>query len=470
MKGNRIRILLFFLIIFGFLFSSPLTNLESQEKEQPAQGGIIETSAAVPAAEELINLDFENTDIKDVIRVLSQKSGVNIILGQDVAATVTIQLKDTTWEKALDVILKNYNLTYKKEENLIRIMTLEQLKNEEEKIPLVTEIITLDFASVGEIKNSLDSMLSVRGKIQVSPRTNALIVTDTPDKVKLIKQVAQDLDLRTPQVMIEALMVDVTLGDQYKAGVELVGKPATVETEASFGQDLSLTRLTADVAGSIVFNKTLFETLDLASLIELWKENKKVNILANPRVMTLDNLTATIKLTEQIPYTSVQQTEQGSYSSTQFKEAGIELFVTPHITTKDNYISMNIKVEQSFQSGTTSDNQPIIDSRNAETNLMVKDKQTIVIGGLRRKTDSTTIDKVPILGDLPFIGAAFRRTVKVVTNVDLLIFVTPTIVTQPRFSKKEKERFEEFSEKRELEDVLTVEGEVKEPFSLRPPE
>jgi len=131
---------------------------------------------------------------------------------------------------------------------------------------------------------------------------------------------------------------------------------------------------------------------------------------------------------------------------------------------------MNIKVEQSFQSGTTSDNQPIIDSRNAETNLMVKDKQTIVIGGLRRKTDSTTIDKVPILGDLPFIGAAFRRTVKVVTNVDLLIFVTPTIVTQPRFSKKEKERFEEFSEKRELEDVLTVEGEVKEPFSLRPPE
>ncbi|MDD2653962.1 MAG: hypothetical protein PHI86_02485, partial [Candidatus Omnitrophica bacterium] len=85
MKGNRIRILLFFLIIFGFLFSSPLTNLESQEKEQPAQGGIIETSAAVPAAEELINLDFENTDIKDVIRVLSQKSGVNIILGQDVA-------------------------------------------------------------------------------------------------------------------------------------------------------------------------------------------------------------------------------------------------------------------------------------------------------------------------------------------------------------------------------------------------
>lgn len=467
MKGYSIRILLFLFIIFGFLFSLPLAKLESQEKDQPLGNSNAETSAA--PSEELITLDFENTDIKDVIRVLAQKSGVNIILGQDVAATVTIQLKDMTWEKALDIILKNYNLTYKKEENLIRIMTLEQLKNEEEKIPLITEIVTLDFANVSDIKASLDSMLSVRGKIQVNSRTNALIITDTPDKVKLIKQVADDLDLRTPQVMIEALMADVTLTNQDNIGIDWSLKPDTSEKEQYLSQAL---QLSGTASGSIVFNKTLFESLDLTSLIELWKENKRVNILANPRVMTLDNLTATIKLTEQIPYTSTQQTEQGSYSSTQFKEAGIELFVTPHITTKDNYISMNIKVEQSFQSGTTTDNQPIIDSRSAETNLMVKDNQTIVIGGLRRKTDSTTIDKVPILGDLPFVGAAFRRTVKAVTDVDLLIFVTPTIVTQPRFSKKEKERFEEFSEKKELEDVLTIEGPaaVKEPFSLRPPE
>jgi len=463
-KGYRIRILLFFLITFSFLL--PLTNLEPQETKQPLEG---DSAQEIVPGEELINLDFENTDIKDVVRVLAQKSGVNIILGQDVVASVTIQLKDTTWEKALDIILKNYNLTYKKEENLIRVMTLEQLKNEEEKIPLVTEIVTLDFANVSDVKSSLESMLSVRGKIQVNSRTNALIITDIPDKVKIIKAIAEDLDLRTPQVIIEALMADVTLADQNQIGIDWSFKPDKPSTEISMGQTL---KLTGDTSGSIIFNRTLWGNPDLETLINFWKQNKRVNILANPRVMTLDNLTATIKLTEQIPYTSTQQTEQGSYSSTQFKEAGIELFVTPHITTKENYISMNIKVEQSFQSGTTSDNQPIIDSRSAETNLMVKDGQTIVIGGLRRKTDSTTIDKVPILGDLPFIGKAFRRTIKAVTDVDLLIFVTPTIVAQPRFSKKEKERFEEFSEKRELEDVLTVEGTevIKEPFSLRPPE
>ncbi len=440
MKGHRIRILLFFLIIFGFLFSLPLAKLESQEKDQPLENSNIETNTA-PSAE-LINLDFENTDIKDVIRVLAQKSGANIILGQDVAATVTIQLKDVTWEKALDIVLKNYNLTYKKEEGLIRVMTLEQLRNEEEKIPLVTEIVALDFANITDVKGSLESMLGSRGKIQINGRTNSLIITDIPDKVKQIKQIAEDLDLRTPQVMIEALMVDVTLTDQDNIGIDWSLKPNTAEKEQSLTQALSLS---GTASGSIVFNKTLFDTLDLTSLIELWKENKRVNILSNPRVMTLDNLTATIQLTEQVPYTMQSETDQGNpVTSTQFKDTGIELFVTPHITVKENYISMNIKVEQSFQSGTTADNQPVIDSRSAETNLMVKDNQTIVIGGLRRKTDSTTIDKIPLLGDLPFVGALFRRTVKAVTDVDLLIFVTPTIETQPRLVKKKKKDLRNF--------------------------
>lgn len=466
MKEYLRKILLFFLIVVGFLFLLPLSPLETQESAQPTE--VTENEPTAPG-EELISLDFENTDIKDVMRVLAQKGAVNIILGQDVAASVTIQLKDVTWGKALDIILKNYNLTYKKEENLIRIMSLEQLKQEEEKIPLVTEIVSLDFANANDIKSSLVSMLSSRGSIQVNSRTNSLIITDIPDKVKIVKDIADNLDLRTPQVMIEALMADVKLTDQDQFGIDWSLKPNTAETEVKFTQSLQLAGTTT---GNIIFNKTLLDNFDLTSLLEFWKENKRVNILANPRVMTLDNLTATIELSEQIPYTSTQQTQQGSYSTTSFKDAGIKLYVTPHITTKENYISMNIKVTQSFRSGWTSDNQPIIDSRSAETNLMVKDSQTIVIGGLRKKEDTLTVDKVPILGDIPFIGAIFRKTNKDVTDIDLIIFVTPTIITEPRFSKKERDRLEEFSGKKDLEDILTVEGATseKEPFSLRPPE
>jgi type IV pilus assembly protein PilQ len=140
---------------------------------------------------------------------------------------------------------------------------------------------------------------------------------------------------------------------------------------------------------------------------------------------------------------------------------------------------MNIKVEQSFRSGWTNDNQPIIDSRNAETNLMVKDHQTIVIGGLRKKEDTVTVDKVPLLGDIPFLGALFRRTVKDVTNIDLLIFVTPTIITKPQLSKKEKTQFESFSEVREYEKAVDIFEDIpakltpaikEEPFLLRPPD
>jgi type II secretory pathway component GspD/PulD (secretin) len=169
-------------------------------------------------------------------------------------------------------------------------------------------------------------------------------------------------------------------------------------------------------------------------------------------------------------------------SSTSFKDAGIKLDVTPHITTKDNYISMNLKVEQSFLSGYTSDNQPIIDGRKAETNLLVKDGETIVIGGLRKKEDSVTIDKVPFLGDIPFFGTLFRKKVKTVTDIDLLIFVTPRVIKESILTPQEEQRlklFERTSEEeknaRILEKEATPPENIKEKlkneevFTLRPP-
>jgi len=440
-------------------------------------------------SDELLTLDFEETDIVDVIRVLAEVSGMNIVVAPDIKAIVTVQLKDVTWQQALDVVLMTYNLTYKQEDNLIRVMTLDQMKIEEEKTPLQTKIVLLNFAKADEIVSSLEKMKSSRGSIQINARTNSLIITDLPEAVEKIEDIANRLDTRTPQVMIEALMADVKLTDDEVLGINWDLKHPDVFPERTFTQTLSYSGTTS---AAIAFGKTILRNYQIHGLINMWKEDKRVDVLANPRVMTLDNLQAAIELTEEIPYTSQSEsTEGGSVTSTQFKESGIKLYVTPHITTKDNWISMNIQVEQSYRTGYTSDNQPIIDSRKAETNLMVKDGETIVIGGLRKKENTVTIDKVPLLGDIPFIGHLFRRTTKSLSNIDLLIFVTPKIIRESILTTKEEETLELFKleptdktgvaqeirkkmKQKETEEKYQKKSQPSEPilddgFSLRPP-
>jgi len=440
----------------------------------PAAGTFAEIPAEVPAKEavsisktpidvatpsieeiggaDLISVNFNNADILEVAGVFSEKTGLNIVVGPDVKATVTIQLNNMPWEKALDVILKNYNLTYKKEDKLVRIMTLEQLKLEEDKIPLTTKILTFNFAKADDIKTSFASMLSARGRIEVNSRTNSLIVTDLPENVSKIESIADTLDTRTPQVMIEAMMADVKLNNEDALGIEWefarnknkAGPPFGRSGQTIVDQTLGLASATS---GKITFGETVLDAIDIAATITMWQSQSRVNILAHPLIMTLDNQPAHIELIEQIPYTQQSTSTESSsaIATTSFKDAGIKLDVTPHITTKESYISMNLKVEQSFRSGFTPDNQPIIDSRKAETNLLVKDGETIVIGGLRKKEDTFTVDKIPVLGDIPLVGGLFRRRNQAIADVDLLIFVTPRIVVEPKLTDRQESRLGEFT-------------------------
>lgn len=495
MKGyfkKPISLIIFCLILSSFFWICDFSRSEDTiaasavnpgDAPQPSQK---ETTAV---AGELITVNFENIDISEVLRILSEKSHLNIVAGPDVKATVNLQLMDVPWEKALDVILRTYNLTYKKEPGLIRVMTLEQLKTEEEKVPLATKIIKLNFSKVEQVKASFSTMLSARGKIETDSRTNSIIVTDLPENIDKIEAIATQLDTRTPQVMVETMMADVKLVDQDQLGIQWKfarnASWASPSQKAKAVVEQGASLLPTNSALSFIFGQTILKDTDLTATLSLWQEQKRVNILAHPQIMTLDNDTAHIELTEQIPYTQQTQSTQSSsaISSTAFKDSGIKLDVTPHITTKDNFVSMNLKVEQSFLSGFTPDNQPIIDSRKAETNLLVKDGETIVIGGLRKKEDTTTYDKVPFLGDLPLFGPLFRKKVKSVTDIDLLIFVTPRIITESRLTEKEISRLKLFaapedkkgeSFKRTSEEQLKPIQEKEkfkeeEGFTLRPP-
>jgi len=433
------------LYLFCFLIA-----LYAQEQVPP-------TTKTEPAAN-LVSLNLKDVNIEDALKIIAEASGLNIILDKDVAAKVNIILKDVPWQTALENILKTNELTYRIQGNIIRVMTLITVKKEEAMVPLVSKIITLNFAKTDELQKSLGKMLSERGGININARTNALIITDTPELVAKIEEMANKLDTATPQVMIEALILDLQLRDEDELGIDwkMVHKE---RPERTIEQNLSLATQNLASVGAIRYGRSLIPVATLELLIDFWKQQGRVEILANPRISTLDNLPAHIELIEQIPYVAQTQTDQGVVQSTQFKDSGIKLTVTPHVTTKDNYIMVTISTEQSFLAG-TSGGQPIIDSRKAETTLMVKDGETIAIGGLKRKQDTTTITKFPVLGDIPLVGYLFRNKVSAVRDTELLIFVTPYLREKVLVSPADEKKLEKFGGK--LRDPLDKE-ELEEP-------
>jgi type IV pilus assembly protein PilQ len=453
MKDKAKVALLIFLSSLCMLFAQaeePTVTVQLQDKKD---------------AKVAVDLDIKDADIKDVARALSRISGKNIIVSEEVKAKVTLRVKDVDWREALNMIVSAYNFAVLEEENYIVITTLEKRRAAQEGGELQTRIIRFNFMDVNEIQKTLSSMLTQRGKIEIDVRTNSLVITDIPERIDKIQEVALQLDTKTPQVLIEAMMLTVKLTGDEQLGVDWTMTHKKM-SQIKVNQGLKL----GSTEGSITYGKTLLPWADFSATIDFWLQNKRAQILANPRVLTLDNLTAAIELTEQEPYSQQTTTDQGgTVKSTQFKDVPIKLYVKPHIT-KDKYIFMNIKTEQSYRTGYTTDNQPIIDSRKAETNVMVKDGETVVIGGLRKKEDSTTIDKFPILGDIPLLGNLFRKTIKSKVDTELIIFVTPYIATDTKLSE---------AEEKHLEKIKEMEGKEKgkkkkislltEPYPLRPP-
>jgi len=454
---NKIKASLYILFLFSTIFVGFIYSRAEESLQTAAQPEIKEE------AKLLVDLEFKDADIKDVARAFSRISGINIIVSDEVKAKVTLRVQSMDWREALNMILGAYNLTVLEKENYIVITTFERRRRAEESGDLQTRVLTFNFVDVSDTQKTLASMLTSRGKIEVDTRTNSLVITDIPERIDKIQDVALKLDTKTPQVMIEAMMLTVKLNDDEQIGIDWTVTHKT-RSERVIDQDLALGK---SGGLDIKYGKTLLSWANFTSTLEYWREQKKVDILANPRVLTLDNLTAMIDLTEQVPYTQqVTSTDStSSATSTQFKDVPITLYVKPHIT-KDNYIFMNIKTEQSYLTGYTSDVQPIIDSRKAETNVMVRDGETIVIGGLRKKEDSTTVDKLPILGDIPFLGHLFRKTVKAKVNTELLIFVTPYIATEVKLTEDE---IKQLDKAEEMKRGKKISFKLTEPYPLRAP-
>ena len=398
---------------------------------------------------EKIALDFYETDIKNVFRILQEVSGKNFAIDKDVAGKVTMALdKPVPWEQVLDLILKMNQLGRVFEGDVIRIATAETLKKEavfkRDKLalePLVTEYISVNYANAQEdLLPKIEAILTERGNAGADQRTNTIIITAIPDKIDRAREIVKNLDKVTPQVIIEARIVEATtsfsreIGTQWGAagGIQEDDPRAGIGPQrgydvlgGTYGYNMAVNAPIASSMGSIGFNFTkIAGTPFLLNAMLLAMESEgEGKIISSPKIVTLDNKEATI--TQGLRYPYLKLDESGN-TTTVFEDIDLVLKVKPHVT-PDNRISMNIKIEKKdlgveYAAGRS------FTTKTAETELLIDDGNTVVIGGIIKTSKSSGVSGVPWLSKIPLLGWLFKSTNKTDNKEELLIFITPRIV------------------------------------------
>ncbi len=457
--------------------------------------------------EGMVNLIFKEANVADILGALAQQTGMNIIWGDEVAGIVTLRLENVLWEQALDMITKANKLTYEREGNVVRVTTIERLNEEKEALlkleeaekerePLVTKIIILNFSDAEEVKDSLEKVLSKRGSIVVDKRTNSLVITEIASNFPEVERVAMAIDTQTPQVMIEARIVETSstfvqdLGinwsikntklvpTHYKGAAldpildKLLGPDATEEAKREKRLEIEHKAGRFDshfpTAGAYdgttgyggLFKLGILDAYDFQIAWQLLQSNAGTKILSNPRVATLHSRQAYIVVGEKVPIQKSEVTETGTEYTVDYEDIGTKLTVTANIN-KEDMVTLKIQPEVS-EIGSwvqlSTGLYPIIKTKEADVEVLVQSGDTVVIGGLIYEKDIKTVSKIPFLGDIPIIGWAFKKQKIEKENQEILVFVTPTV-----FGKKEKEEMaKELIDFEEEEGVELIEKEKEE--------
>ncbi len=403
----------------------------------------------------LVSLDFRDADIRNVLKILAFKSGVNIVASPQVTGLVSIQLTDVPWEQALDVILQTYGFASERKGSIIVVTTIDDLKKRREDAmilaeqePVETETYILNFAKAENVVPALDRMKSDRGSVDFDERTNTIIVADIQSKQKLMKEVIRRLDKTTDQVLVEAKIVETIFTDEENLGIDWITK-ATVTgssrptTWPFHGTDSNNTFLPDNfpAATSDDFTYGTLNFSQVSAVFEMLKTKTDTDILSNPRIVTLDNQPARIVVGEQYPlpqYTYNEEQDALQISGWEYLDVGIIFNVTPHVNDA-GYITLDIAPEiTEISSFVTVENTsvPRITTETTQTTVMIEDGATLVIGGLVKSRIVDTKKRTPLLGDIPIFGYAFRKSNVTTTKTDLLIFITPHIIT-PKMASSE---------------------------------
>jgi type IV pilus assembly protein PilQ len=404
-----------------------------------------------------ISIEASNLPIDKVIRQLAEQADVNLVISPKVTGQVNVgPLTNVPLAEALKNILSTHGYDYVIDKNMVRIVPASEVAQVTEK--LVSRVYRITYADVTEVEKALQKFMSKQGSLSCNPGTSNVIVTDAESKIKAIDTFIEEIDRITPQILVEARIYDITSKDRLDLGVKW--QAGTNTTYGADGQPTAGNRdpfITSGFAGTTAKTESttaairfgsLNQKIDVDMMLKAQQENIDAKLLANPRILVLDNEKALIKIISEIPYQQLTESALGgSIGTTAFREVGVELDVTPHLTRED-MIRLRLKPKFSVVTGEVtvagvgvSYPQPVVDRREADTTLLVKNGQTVVLGGLRKKEVTKQINKVPVLGDLPLVGLLFRFTGEDTVTSELVVFITPRIVEQPTMAETEQTQF-----------------------------
>ncbi len=437
-----------------------------------------------------ITVNFKGADIRTVLAYISEVAGVDIVPAPDVKGVVDLKLNNKPWKTALDIILRNYGFAYEREGDIIRVVTVNNLKMEE----LATQTFNLNYGKSKDVVAAIKDIVSERGKVMYDDRTNIVLVTDIPTNIYKIGQVIDKLDKRTDQVLIEARIIETVLDDSEKLGIDwnikmtVAGakRPTTfpfsqwdntgqdygawnsilpqVQTAASTavtgsGSLTTATTTEADFpslpggtsafpfAGTDQFTYGTLDFSEFKAVLEFIKQRANTDIVSNPRIATLNNSEALINVgqTLNLPkYERNSTTGKMEITGYEAKDLGIILKVTPHINQKGEIvIDLAPQISDLLRYDTLDRASgivaPVYSTRIAKTQVMIKDGDTIFIGGLIKENDIDRKNKMPFLGDLlgdvPYLGLLFSKKETVKQKTELIFFITVNLMTTDKVIK-----------------------------------
>ena len=414
---------------------------------------------------EKLSLNFQNVEVRRLLQVIGEFTGMNIVVSDSVGGAITLILKDVPWDQALDIILQQKGLDMRKNGNVILIAPREEIATKEkldyearaqigDLEPLRTENFQLNYQKAEEIKklltDSSQRMLSKRGSAVVDTRTNILFVQDTPSRLDDVRQLIAKVDLSVRQVMIEARIVEA--GDSFSKnlGVRLSTGQSTSTRDATTGAITTVNTSNAYInqntqlgtVGSVnlpaapragnagTFGLTLYNsnfTRYLSAEISALEADGKGKVISSPRVMTANQVEAIIEQGVEIPY---QQATSSGATSVTFRKANLSLKVKPQIT-PDGKITMSLDINKDTPNTSLSTGSGVaIDTKHVKTEVLVENGGTVVIGGIYTQKTADSTQRVPFFGDLPYIGWLFKNREWIDDKTELLVFITPKIVAE----------------------------------------
>ncbi len=426
-----------------------------------------------------LSLNFQSIEIRALLQIIADFSDFNVVTSDTVTGTVTLRLKDVPWDQALDIILQSKGLDKRRSGNVLLIAPKDELAAKEQidleakkKLadlePMHMQAFQLNYTKALEVSNGLTGigqgssgggtrLLSTRGSVVAETRTNQLFVTDIPSKLEEIQALIARIDIASRQVMIEARIVEasdnfgralgvklgsssangfhvggsqyVSIGGNYEAAGYQTGQIAGTApyTDTQFVNFPAQAGIVSSTATAATFALSLFSAsasrflnLELSAL----EEDGSGRIISSPRVITADQVQAVVEAGEELPY---QQATSSGATSVSFQKAQIRLQVTPQITPEGNVI-LDVDVNKDSVGRSTSAGFAI-DTKHVKTTALVENGGTVVLGGLFQQIENNVTDKIPFLGDIPFLGNLFKSTSKLSTRTELLIFITPRIIS-----------------------------------------